>query len=153
MTNLSLLEVPHFLLHNSNCRLNRGLLWQRGPVIQRLLWNCRRHLQACNTLLMDWRLTSASKTRWWACVDPQYISWSFTSCRKRTLWWNFVGIENSRTFPPKSCPRWDKTIKHRRFLFYMNWMSSKSIEMLECWNVTLTDKSSSGRNKGRGCRG
>ena len=52
MTNLSLLEVPDFLLHNSNCRLNRSLLWQRSPIIQGLLCNSRRHLQACNTLLM-----------------------------------------------------------------------------------------------------
>ena len=49
MTNLSLLEVPDFLLHNSKGSLYRGLLWQRSPILQGLLRDSRRHLLAGNT--------------------------------------------------------------------------------------------------------
>ena len=68
-------------------------------------------------------------------VDPQYITCSFSSCRKRSLWWNFVAIENSRTFPPNS-PHSDRTNKHRRFIFSIN--LKVTVTLSNCHTVTLS---------------
>ena len=78
------------------------------------------------TLMMDWRLTSASKTRCWACADCNYLQ-LFKLPREVSL----VGpIENSRTFPPNSPNQTSlETIMHRRLIKQFHF----GLLRLICW--------------------